>query len=466
MNTTLQHDHDQFDELLTVTKNWCAQYLQKLESLPVHIAMPVEKGMHLPVEGAGAAKVFEAFLQQYGAYISGNAGARYLGFVTGGTTPAALMGDWLTSVIDMNGSSMEAPSMSIEQQTISFLQELFGLPPAFTGAFVSGATMANFTGLAVAREWWGEQHGVNISDDGLHSAPPVKIISCKPHSSAVKSLSMLGLGRNSFVQIPTLPNREAIDVQALSEYIQQHPAKAYIIAASAATVNTADFDDIQALVALKKHHNIYIHLDAAFGGFAACSDRFKHLLKGWESVDSITVDAHKWMNVPYDSALIFSKHPSLQLQIFKNIGAAYLGDPSKQFSYTNYGPENSRRLRALPAWFSLMAYGKSGYAHIVENNVDLAKAMGKQIQESEQFELLSPVHLNTVCFTLKNTRGELSKTVKIFLQTLNKEGKVFITATEFAGKPAMRAAFVNWRTTQQDLDIVMHALHEVYAKTS
>lgn len=457
MNRHLENDLKKFSSLLEQTKRISENYLDEIDQRPPATGYVKKDHPGLSESGVGAEKTLEFFLERYGKDMPASNGPRFWAFVTGGTTPASLLGDWLTSTYDLNLShAANSAAPDIEMETISMLRELFGLPASFSGTFVTGATMSNFAGLAAAREWIGRQYGRSVSQEGLQSIPAVKILSCEAHSSSFKSLGMLGLGRNSLKVIPRLPeNREAVNVVELKKALQEMNGEPCIVIANAGTVNTVDFDDIRAIAALKSEFKFWLHVDAAFGGFAACSPKFKHLLAGIEHADSVTVDAHKWLNVPYDSAMTFTRHRDLQIAVFQNSGA-YLGAIAEPVDFIHLGPENSRRMRALPAWFSLMAYGKEGYRDIVERNCAMAEKLGEKISASHEFRLLAPVRMNVTCFTLN---GEATaEKIKDFLTKLRDDGRVFMTPTTYLGTPGIRAAFSNWRTGEKDVEIAWDAM--------
>ncbi|ALG09207.1 pyridoxal phosphate-dependent decarboxylase family protein [Kibdelosporangium phytohabitans] len=422
--------------------------LGSLDDRPVAAAALNPAPLALPESGDGLVAALELFGARWESGLSGSAGPRYLGFVTGGATPAALAGDWLTAAADQNANTgTGSAAAGIEREAIGWLGELFGLPLA--GAFVSGATMSNLVGLAIGREWLGEQAGVSVTEDGVGALGDIRVLSGSPHSSIGKSLSILGVGRRHVVTLPTLPGREAVDVSALEAALRSGPA---IVVANAGTVNTVDFDDIQAVVALKQRYEFWLHVDAAFGGFAAVSPNYAHLVAGWEGADSVCVDLHKWLNVPYDSAVQFTRRPDLQAEVFHNAGS-YLGLPGEHPEFMHLTPETSRRLRALPAWFTLAAYGRAGHRDIVERNVDSARALGERVDGSDRFRLLAPVRLNVVCFT---TTGD--ERVGDVLDAVSRSGEAFLTPTVYQGVPAIRAAFSNWRTGPADVGRVCSAL--------
>lgn len=467
MNPTLQHDVTELQSILSLAKDFGLEHLNNLNSTPASIEKPELKFSGLPAQGFGAEKAQQLFEQEFYANIVATPGSRYWGFVTGGATPASIVGDWLTAIFDQNTQTTEGngdASAALEQHTVKMLLQLFGLPADdFLGGMVSGATMSNFTGLAVARQWLGRQLGFDIARDGVKG--DLKIFAATPHSSTLKSLSMLGVGSNALQKIPAAPGRECFDKQALTKALEENGNRPFILVASGGTVNTVDYDDLQFIAGLKKRYHFWLHIDAAFGAFAACSSHYKHLLSGWEVADSITVDCHKWLNVPYDSAVIFTRkeHAALQVQTFQNSNAPYLGDPLEQFNYLNFVPENSRRFRALPVWFTLMAYGSEGYRDIVDNNIALAQELGERLQASNVYELAAPVRLNTVCFTVKGEEKE--KKIKDILAFLRRSGKLFITPTVYDGNNCLRAALVNWRTTKEDIDIAIEELILAYQQT-
>lgn len=324
--------------------------------------------------------------------------------------------------------------------------------------------MANFVSMAIARQWLGQQRGVDVAQQGLHTLGPVRVISAAAHSSSVKALSMLGIGRDALVNVATLPNSEAIAPKALEQALLEHAGLPTMVLASAGTVNTVAFDELPALLALRERFGFWLHVDAAFGGVAAASSRYVSLLEGWQQADSITVDAHKWLNVPYDSAVQFTarEHLALQVAVFQN-HSAYLEPPSvRPDNYLHLTPENSRRFRALPVWMALKAYGRDGIAEIVDRNVALAKQLATQLEQTPGFTLLAPVLLNVVCFALDSTNQTAEEVVKrnLFLKKLDSAGVVRCTATTLAGKPGVRAALVNWMTEEIDINLALQSMIE------
>jgi glutamate/tyrosine decarboxylase-like PLP-dependent enzyme len=462
MNSILKNDLETISGILDDVKNYGVDFLQNLPELTTYATTQDKPQGSLPEKGIGTAEALELFRKNYQQLIVASAGPRYWGFVTGGTTPAGIAGDWLTSVFDQNTQSTNGAgdvSAIIEKETIRLLMQLFNLPQHFDGGFVTGATMSNFTGLAVARQWAGAKSGRNIAREGMPG--DILVMSATPHSSVIKSLSMLGFGSNNMVYVKTLEDREAIDIQDLEVKLEQYRGRSIILNCSAGTVDTVDFDDLKSLAALKEKYGFWMHVDAAFGGFAACSPAHENLLDGWENADSITVDCHKWLNVPYESAVILvdQKHAVFQAETFQNSNAPYLGNPAENFSYLNFLPENSRRFRALPAWFSLMAYGKSGFQSVVENSIARASELGKYLNKSGLFQMVAPVRLNVVCFSLKRYPDKNHE----FLRLLNSRGKVFMTPTNLLGTSSIRAAFVNFRTTEKDIELAIEEMETVYA---
>jgi glutamate/tyrosine decarboxylase-like PLP-dependent enzyme len=459
MDEKLNRDLLHLRSLLQKTLDISIDYIDSIEKRPPATDFVQKAALTLPDSGMGAEQTLDLFVQRYGNELPASNGPRFWGFVTGGTTPAALMGDWLVSTYDLNLTSVaNSTAPNIELEAIHLMRELFSLPSSFHGTFVTGATMSNFAGLAMAREWVARQFNKSIADEGLQAIPSFKVLSGEAHSSIFKALVMLGIGRNSFETVTKLPgDREAVDVTALQRELELLDGKPCIVVANAGTVNTVDFDDLLAIAKLKTHYKFWLHVDAAFGGFAACSPSYQHLLAGITEADSITIDAHKWLNVPYDSAIIFTRHRDLQVAVFQN-SAAYLGTITEPPDFVHLAPENSRRMRALPAWFTLMAYGRAGYQEIVDRNCVLAQMLGEKIRSSNTFRLLAPVRMNVVCFTLA---GEVScDRVKAFLSRLRDDGRVFLTPTVYQEIAGIRAAFSNWRTTSEDVEIAWQAMTE------
>ncbi|MFF4112967.1 pyridoxal phosphate-dependent decarboxylase family protein [Streptomyces sp. NPDC001714] len=457
MHPALADDLARLPELLQSARDVAARAAAGSAERPVAALGPAPARAPLPEQGEGGAGALARFTERWAPGMSASAGPRYLGFVTGGVTPASLTGDWLTSAYDQNLSG-DAGSWgaALERETVAWLAELFGLGDAHSGAFVTGATMSNTVGLAIARAWLGERLGVDVSRAGAAALGPVDVLSGSPHSSIGKALSVLGIGRDRLRPVPLLPgDREAVDVTALDAALAARDGRPAIVVANAGTVNTVDFDDLRAIAALKERYGFWLHVDAAFGAFAALSPAHAPLVAGLDAADSVCVDLHKWLNVPYDAAVQFTRRRDLQVAVFQN-ESPYLGPPTGTPDFLHLTPENSRRMRALPAWFALTAYGRDGHREIVERNVAEARRLGAGIGELPALRLLAPVRLNVVCFTL--AENPTQERVAALARAVAASGEAFLTPTVYGGVPALRAAFSNWRTTGDDTRRVLAAL--------
>ena len=440
---------DERDAALAQALALAREYFEGLEARPV-----VAPAAHVePVpEGLGVEAALALFGERYAPQLSGSPGPRYLGFVTGGATPAALAGDWLASAYDQNVSH-EAGSVAaaIERETTRTFARWFGLDPALEGHYVSGATTANLVALATARQALLAARGHDVAEAGLRDAPPLDVVAGMPHASVAKALSVLGLGRRALRTVATLPGRTAIDPAALERALAERPGTPAVVVASAGEVNTGDFDDLAAVTRIARAHGAWLHVDGAFGLFAALLPGHRGLFEGLEVADSVTVDLHKWLNVPYDSAIAYTRDPAATRAVFRS-SAAYLSDAPDPLHST---PENSRRFRALPAWCTIAAYGRDGVAEVVDRCCALARRFAEGLARIEAFELLDPVRLNIACFALRERDPAARDAV---LARVAASGRAFLTPTVLHGRPAIRAAFSNWMTTVADVETVLAAL--------
>jgi glutamate/tyrosine decarboxylase-like PLP-dependent enzyme len=423
-----------------------------------------ELALDLPEHGVGAPDALAELASLGRVAAAGSSGPRFFHFVTGGATPAALGADWLTSAYDQSGFAWVGSPLAIRLETIAigWLRALFDLPDAFEGALVTGATMANFTCLTAARSWWAERHGVPADEAGLADAPQPRILSGGYlHPTAVQAVGMLGLGRRN-VKVLARDEVGRLDLDALqAELADGRPA---IVIANAGEVNNGDFDPIAEIAALTEAHDAWLHVDGAFGLFARLAPESRPLTDGVEQADSITVDAHKWLNVPYDCGVAFVREPE-RLAAALGIGAPYL--PSADDPHPNPSaltPENSRRARALAVWATLRAYGRDGYRAMVERHLRLARHLAGEAERRPQFELLAQPQLNVVCFRARPhgvDENELDALNRRLGAALLRDGRVFSGTTVYGGRVAFRPAIVNWQTTEADVEALLDVLAEL-----
>ena len=418
----------------------------------------------LPEDGSDPAVVVDEWFRRAEPGITASPGPRFFGFVTGGVTPAALAGDWLASAIDQNAGLWAGSPAAAQTELVvlRWLKELFRLPSEWSGALTSGATMANLIGLAAARQWAGRQLGFDAAADGLAGQPPITVVaSAQIHLSAVKCLGTLGLGRRQ-VHLVSAP-RGSVDVAAMAELLRRIDGPA-IIVGNAGEVNSGHFDDLAGLADLRDAHpaGAWLHVDGAFGLFASVAPRLAHLTQGIERADSLAADAHKWLNVPYDSGFAFVRDGALLRQVFA-VGAAYVAGGTG-WDPCMHVPEMSRRFRGLAAWCALKAFGRTGYRAVVERCVDNAAAFARWVEATPGLALMNPAPLNIVCFRLIRDGLDEAATDRLnrdAVDAIQRDGRVFVTGTVWHGRAAIRAAFDNWQTTSADVALLQAAVRAV-----
>jgi len=395
--------------------------------------------------------------------LSAARGPRYWGFVTGGATPVATMADWLVSTFDQNvhkaGDSIAA---LIERQAIAWLCEMFELPETFEGVMPTGATGCNFLAACCARQFAGKKQGIDVAKQGVYGLE-IEIFSTTPHASMVKSLGMSGIGQKHITKIDAKPDSEAIDVVHLQHMLDGSSAKAKVVIASAGTVTTTDFDDLVAISAMCKEQGAWLHVDAAFGLFERVVEGVDGKTKGIEMADSITVDCHKWLNVPYDCGVFLTRHLKLLEESF-DVPAPYLANFGNEPDFMSLGVENSRRFRAFPVWLTLLVYGKQGVKSWVESNIKLSKALSNWLDESADYELVHPCHMNVILFR-PNCKGlsqqQADEKTKTLLQDINRDGRIYLSPGIWAGNEIIRVALSNWQTDAGDIEIAKRVFREL-----
>ncbi|QFZ21746.1 pyridoxal phosphate-dependent decarboxylase family protein [Saccharothrix syringae] len=459
-------------EALGLVARAAGPYLDALPDLPVrdaaHAHLLDDLDGPLPESGDGAVAAVAELLRVGVPAATHSSGPRFFHLVVGGATPAAQAADWVVSLLDQAGGVWLSSPLAARAEAVvlRWLKELFGLPGGYGGVLTSGATLANLVGLACARSWWARQHGVDVVADGLAGLPRMPVFaSGYLHSSTRKSLQVLGLGRDH-VRTPTRDDAGRLDVAALDrELADAGPA---VLVGTAGEVNAGDYDPLDEMADVARRHGAWLHVDGAFGLFAALSPRTAHLVRGVGRADSVAADGHKWLNAPYDSGFAFVRDRDLLARTFGNGLAPYLPEPDGESVNSNtLSPESARRARALPIWAALRAYGREGHRAMVERHLDLVLRLGRRIAESPDLELLAPITLFVVCFRYRPPGvpdDELDGLNRRLGEALVEDARVYAGTTVYRGVVALRPAIVNWRTTEPDVDLLVTVVRELGAR--
>ncbi len=395
----------------------------------------------LPDRPTEPAEVLD-LLDAYGSpATTANTGGRYYGFVTGGVLPAALAASWMSSTWDQNGLGYTNSPVAVvlEEIALRWLVDLLGLPSGCGGAFVTGATMANFTALAAARHAVLKRTGWDVEADGLFGAPPITVlIGEEAHPTLTKSLGLLGLGRNRVVKVP-VDDQGRMRVDALPDI-----AGPTIICTQAGNVNTGAIDPICELSDRSDNSGTWVHVDGAFGLWAQAAPQRRYLTAGIEKADSWATDAHKWLNVTYDCGLAFVKDPAA-LRAAMSISAVYLPQTTRR-EPLHYTPEASRRARGIEIWATLRSLGRTGVADLIEDNCRMATRFAEKLQQAG-FEIVNGVMLNQVLVSFGTPEHTLA-----VIKRIQEDGTCWCGSTVWQGRTAMRISVSSWTTTEEDVD--------------
>jgi glutamate/tyrosine decarboxylase-like PLP-dependent enzyme len=442
-------------DLLARTAALAADYVESLGERPVFPDVTPEQlretiGGPLPENPVEPQQVIDELVAAAGPGVVALGSGRYFGFVIGGALPAALAADWLTSTWDQNaGLYVGGPSASVvEQVTRGWLVDLLGLPPESSAGFVTGTQMAHVTGLAAARWHVLDAVGWDVGAKGLTGAPRVAVLAGgQRHVTVDRALRLLGLGAPTVV---ASDSQGRLVPEALREAVGEGPT---IVCAQAGEVNTGAFDPLTEIADACEVAGAWLHVDGAFGIWAAVSPRLRHLVEGLERADSWTTDAHKWLNVPYDSGIVLCKHPESH-RAAMTIAASYLiqDEGARVRDEVDWVPEFSRRARGFSVYAALRSLGRSGLVELVERCCHGATRFAERIVELDGVELLNEVVLNQVLF-----RFESDEHTDEVLARVQESGRVWLSGTTWEGRKAIRVSVSNWQTGAEEIDLAVQS---------
>jgi glutamate/tyrosine decarboxylase-like PLP-dependent enzyme len=460
MNTDHEEIKSQRAQLLARTNQLANEFLDGVAARPVARRVNFEQlltdmgGSALCDDGDDAAQIIEQLSRLADRAAVATAGPRYFGFVVGGSFPVALAADWLTAAWDQNGAfyAHSPLAAAVEQTAANWLIDLLGLAKGTSVGFVTGGTMANFTGLASGRHALFQKLGWDVEKQGLIGAPRITVVTGdESHVSILACLQMLGLGSEQVVKVPT-DDQGRMRADQLPSVLAGIETP-ILVCAQAGNVNTGSFDPIPEIVAAIRARPSWLHVDGAFGLWAAASPAYQTLTKGIELADSVSTDCHKWLNVPYDCGLVFVRDAAAHRAAMSLYAAYYvLGDRAEREN-SDWVPEASRRARGFTVYAALRFLGRRGIAELVDRCCHLARRMAQRLAEDPVVTILNDVVLNQVLVRFSDSSGQNSGefTAEV-IRRVQEDGTCWLGGTTWHGMQAMRISVSNWSTAEEDID--------------
>jgi aromatic-L-amino-acid decarboxylase len=460
---------DEFRALAHRMVDDALDYLQNVSKRPAWQPMPdhVRGSFFEPVprESTAPAAVYDDFRRRIMPWTNGNIHPRFWGWVQGSGTPLGMMADMLGAAMNPHVAGFDQPAARVEEQILHWAAELMGYPGSASGLMVTGGSMANILALAVARH---AKCGFDIRESGLQSSPDRLLVygSSETHAWALKGLEFMGMGRNAFRSVPVTADY-TMDLMELRKMLRDDLNAGFrpiCVIGTAGTVNTGAFDDLEALAVIAREHDLWFHVDGSFGAWTRISPRFASLVAGIEKSDSIGVDFHKWISLPFDCACLLVRDSARHRETFAS-SASYL-TPSKRgviaggLPFASLGLDLTRNFKALKVWMQFKTAGVDHLARVIEQNVDDVQYFAERVRNSSEFELLAPAPANVACFRFVGpglSDAELDQLNTELLLRIQERGIAVPSGTTINGKFALRVANVNHRSTRQDFDALLDA---------
>lgn len=463
-----------FDETLSAVLEAAVAYISGLDDAPVGaaadlLALRMQLTKPLQDTGISPGRVISELLDDVRGGIVNRAGGRFFGWVGGGTLPAALAAEWLAVAWHQNAVIYAAAPAAVVVEEIvgAWLKSLFGLPNHASFALVSGTQMAHVTCLAAARHSLLARHGWDVEELGLYDAPPIRLLTSElRHASVERAAKFLGLGRSQLRLLP-LDGAGGIDSRGLQDALSEAPSAPTILVLQAGDVNTGAFDPFDRILPIAKRYDAWVHVDGAFGLWAAASFRYRHLLSGCAAADSWAADGHKWLNVPYDCAYAFVNDPASHAASMSYAAPyhALRHDVREPIQWT---PDWSRRARSFSTYAAIRELGRNGIAALVDRCCEHAKTLTARIAALNGTELLWEPVLNQGLVRFPDRRAAASHddhdrhTDEVIARVV-RSGEAFFTGTRWRGQRAMRISVCNWQTSDGDVERTVTAVAESLA---
>ena len=454
-------------ELLQRTAAIAADFLETLEKRPIRPSAAIDElretlGGPLPLAPSDPLDVIEALSAAAEPGVVGIPSGRYFGFVIGGSLPAALAADWLTSMWDQNaGLVIAGPSAAVVEEIAGeWLKDLLGIPASASFSFVTGCQMAHATCFAAARHAVLERVGWDVEHDGLAGSPPITVVAGdRRHVTIDRALRLVGIGSGSTRRV-AVDGQGRMRIEALQATLRDVEVPA-IVCAQAGEVNTGAFDSFEEVLPLCREVGAWVHVDGAFGLWAGASPTLRGLTAGAEGADSWATDAHKWLNVPYDSGLAFVAHPEAHRAAMSLTAEYIVAGANAARDQMDWTPEFSRRARGFAVYAALRALGRSGVAALVEGSCARARQFAEAIARLPGCTVVNDVVLNQVLFRFAD-----DETTNAVLAHVQRSGEAWMSGTVWDGRSAIRLSVSNWRTSEKDIDRTVAAFESALVTTA